>query len=110
MATRGMRSMVAHAPSKASDSAAWQEDAACVRWDFKKHGDPFFPTSAAPAAAQQAQAICGTCRVRQICGFFAHEDANTFKYGIYGGTTAEDRIRARRRTQQEARRAREETS
>lgn len=110
MANRGMRSMVAHAPTKSNDPTSWQDDAACLRWDFKKNGDPFFPTSTAPAAAQPAQAICGGCRVRQTCKFYANENADTFRYGIYGGTTGEDRIRERRRLQAEARRAREEAS
>jgi hypothetical protein len=48
----------------------------------------------------QAKAICGACHVRQECLEFAlsHDQV----YGIWGGTTPEDRQRHRRRQRRAA--------
>jgi WhiB family transcriptional regulator, redox-sensing transcriptional regulator len=81
--------------------ADWRSASAC------RHANPdlFFPvaTAATGRAAQiaAAKAICADCPVRSQCLEFAQ--ANQLTYGIWGGTTPEDRIRARRRAQRAAR-------
>lgn len=83
------------------------DQAACAGWDFEKNGDPFYPTSSAPAAAQQAQAVCKGCRVQDTCAFYARAEADTFRYGIFAGSTPEDRSRAaRKRAREEIRKPR----
>ncbi|HJY72219.1 MAG TPA: WhiB family transcriptional regulator [Streptosporangiaceae bacterium] len=72
----------------------WRSAAACRLADQ----DLFFPISATGSAARQiarAKTICAGCGVRRECLEFAltHEQ----NYGIWGGTTAEDRQRDRRR-------------
>src|ERR1700720_3359680 len=77
----------------------WRSTAACRSAD----PDLFFPISATgPAAGQIAQAktICASCGVRQECLEFALTREQN--YGIWGGTTAEDRQRSRRRTRRAA--------
>lgn len=97
MATRSMASITRQAPKANSDVIDWRDKAVCKDWDFKKNGDPFYPTSNAAAQAHRAQSICAACPVRYICRDSAHEDASTFKYGIFGGTTPEDRAKAARK-------------
>jgi len=77
----------------------WRSAAACLLAD----PDLFFPiSSAGPAERQIARAkkICAGCPVRQECLEFAlsHDQA----YGIWGGTTPEDRQRDRRRKRRAA--------
>ncbi len=77
----------------------WRAEAACLSAD----PDLFFPiSSAGPAEKQIARAkrICAGCRVRRECLDFAlsHDQV----YGIWGGTTPEDRQRARRRKRRAA--------
>src|SRR4029077_18589763 len=72
----------------------WRSAAACRLAD----PDLFFPVSATgPAAAQiaRAKAICAGCGVRPECLEFALTREQN--YGIWGGTTADDRQRDRRR-------------
>lgn len=78
----------------------WRAASACLRAD----PDLFFPISTSgPAVIQiaRAKAICARCPVRRQCLEFArtHEPG----YGIWGGTTPEDRQRVRRREQRAAR-------
>jgi WhiB family transcriptional regulator, redox-sensing transcriptional regulator len=78
---------------------SWRSGGACLSAD----PDLFFPISTTgPAVRQiaQAKAICGTCHVRQECLEFAlsHDQV----YGIWGGTTPEDRQRYRRRQRRAA--------
>jgi WhiB family transcriptional regulator, redox-sensing transcriptional regulator len=78
----------------------WRSAGACM------HADPdlFFPISMTGRAAAQiaaAKAICAGCPVRRECLDYAQ--ANEPIYGIWGGTTADDRQRARRREQRAAR-------
>ena len=73
---------------------SWRSGGACLSAD----PDLFFPISTTgPAVRQiaQAKAICAACQVRQECLEFAlsHDQV----YGIWGGTTPEDRQRHRRR-------------
>jgi len=77
----------------------WRSAGACVSVD----PDLFFPiTTTGPAEKQIAQAkmICAGCQVRRECLEFAmtHDQV----YGIWGGTTPEDRQRARRRKRRAA--------
>ncbi|NQD42672.1 WhiB family transcriptional regulator [Glutamicibacter halophytocola] len=97
MATRSMASITRQAPKLTDDIATWQDQAACYPWDFKKHGDPFFPSSVSAEAANQAQSICSTCPVKAMCTELGYSDRDTFKYGIYGGTSPEDRTRSARK-------------
>ena len=84
----------------ASGSAAnWRAAGACLSAD----PDLFFPISSkGPAERQIARAkmICAGCRVRRECLDFAlsHDQV----YGIWGGTTPEDRQRERRRRRRAA--------
>lgn len=75
--------------------AGWREAGACASAD----PDLFFPISAAGKGAAQvasARRVCAGCRVRRQCLDFAVEAGET--EGIWGGTTPEERIRARRET------------
>jgi WhiB family redox-sensing transcriptional regulator len=77
----------------------WRSAAACLQAD----PDLFFPISSSGPAERQivrAKQICGGCQVRQECLDFAlsHDQA----YGIWGGTTPEDRQRDRRRKRRAA--------
>jgi WhiB family redox-sensing transcriptional regulator len=77
----------------------WRSSGACRSAD----PDLFFPISSqGPADKQIARAkmICAGCRVRQECLDFALTHDQT--YGIWGGTTVEDRQRDRRRRRRAA--------
>lgn len=81
----------------------WRSAGACLSAD----PDLFFPiSSTGPAERQIARAkkICAGCSVRRECLEFAlsHDQI----YGIWGGTTAEDRQRERRRKRRAAAAAR----
>jgi WhiB family transcriptional regulator, redox-sensing transcriptional regulator len=84
----------------ATGSAAnWRSAAACLSAD----PDLFFPISTTGPAEKQiarAKTICAGCMVRLECLEFAmtHDQV----YGIWGGTTAEDRQRQRRRKRRAA--------
>jgi WhiB family redox-sensing transcriptional regulator len=85
------------------ESAGWRAAGACVSAD----PDLFFPVSGAgKAAAQAARAcrICAACPVRRECLEFAMEGGEM--EGIWGGTTPEERVRARRKAADARRRAR----
>jgi len=78
----------------------WRAASACLRADT----DIFFPISTAGLGTIQvaeAKAICARCPVRRQCLEFAQ--ANEPVYGIWGGTTHEERQRARRRERRAAR-------
>jgi WhiB family transcriptional regulator, redox-sensing transcriptional regulator len=77
----------------------WRSAGACLSAD----PDLFFPISSrGPAEKQIARAklICARCTVRRECLEFAvnHDQI----YGIWGGTTPEDRQRERRRRRRRA--------
>jgi len=81
----------------------WRSAGACLSAD----PDLFFPiSSTGPAERQVARAkkICAGCSVRRECLEFAL--SNNQIYGIWGGTTAEDRQRERRRKRRAAAAAR----
>ncbi len=72
---------------------AWLAAGSCVSAD----PDLFFPVSASGASATQiaqARRICARCPVRRPCLDFATETSQPD--GIWGGTTPEERARARR--------------
>ena len=80
-------------------TANWRSAGACLSAD----PDLFFPISSAGAGERQiarAKMICAGCQVRQECLEFAltHDQV----YGIWGGTTPEDRQRERRRNRRAA--------
>jgi WhiB family transcriptional regulator, redox-sensing transcriptional regulator len=77
----------------------WRSAGACLSAD----PDLFFPISTTGPAEKQiamAKMICAGCTVRRECLEFAmtHDQL----YGIWGGTTPEDRQRARRRRRRAA--------
>ena len=77
----------------------WRSSGACRSAD----PDLFFPgPGQGPAEKQIARAkmICAGCGVRRECLEFAMAHDQT--YGIWGGTTAEDRQRDRRRRRRAA--------
>ena len=81
----------------------WRSAGACLSAD----PDLFFPiSSTGPAERQVARAkkICAGCSVRRECLEFAL--SHNQPYGIWGGTTAEDRQRERRRKRRAAAAAR----
>jgi WhiB family transcriptional regulator, redox-sensing transcriptional regulator len=82
-----------------ADGENWRSSGACQTAD----PDLFFPiSSTGPAEKQIARAkmICAGCQVRQECLEFALTHEQT--YGIWGGTTVEDRQRDRRRRRRAA--------
>jgi WhiB family transcriptional regulator, redox-sensing transcriptional regulator len=77
----------------------WRSAGACLSAD----PDLFFPISMTGSAFEQiarAKAVCAGCTVRRQCLEFAMDHDQT--YGIWGGTTPEDRQRARRRRRRAA--------
>jgi len=81
----------------------WRAAGACLSAD----PDLFFPVATGPIAVQQmtmARRICASCHVRQECLDFAMRSGET--HGVWGGTTPDERIRARRASTQRRRRAR----
>ena len=81
----------------------WRAAGACLGAD----PDLFFPIAVGEAAGTQvalALRICDRCQVRQQCLEFAMRTGES--HGIWGGTTPDDRARARRaRTRRAARRS-----
>jgi len=81
-----------------SYQAEWRRRAACRSAD----PDLFFPVSAAgPSVAEIAGAkrVCARCEVRHECRDFAL--ATRQQYGVWGGTTPEERqLLARHRAQE----------
>ncbi|RKS10004.1 transcription factor WhiB [Nocardiopsis sp. Huas11] len=80
---------------------AWAAQALCARV-----GTPadWHPDDSDQEAIQAAVAVCGRCPVRTDCRDFALEHPPTSQVGIWGGLTADERIRERRR-QMRARKA-----
>jgi WhiB family redox-sensing transcriptional regulator len=71
----------------------WRAAGACLSAD----PDLFFPVATGAAAhkeAARAQRVCAGCQVRQECLDFAMRHGETD--GIWGGTTPDERLRARR--------------
>jgi WhiB family transcriptional regulator, redox-sensing transcriptional regulator len=77
----------------------WRSAGACRSAD----PDLFFPLSSTGRGERQiarAKMICAGCQVRRECLEFAL--AHDQVYGVWGGTTPEDRQRARRRRRRRA--------
>ena len=77
-----------HSTGAGSDSADWRDGAAC------RHHDPelFFPEGTVGPAqrqAEQAKQVCQSCPARTPCLDFALRVGLAF--GIWGGTTGEER-------------------
>jgi WhiB family redox-sensing transcriptional regulator len=73
----------------------WRAASACLSAD----PELFFPIAQGSAADRQistALRVCAGCAVRQQCLDFAMTTGET--HGIWGGTTPDERIRARRRS------------
>jgi WhiB family redox-sensing transcriptional regulator len=85
---------VLHVTSEAG-SLSWMLRGAC------RQADPelFFPVATATGPAERqakaAKAVCGLCAVRVNCLSYALE---AMPEGIWGGTTLEERLIARRRS------------
>jgi WhiB family transcriptional regulator, redox-sensing transcriptional regulator len=74
----------------------WRSAGACLSAD----PDLFFPistTGTGVAQVREAQMICARCEVQRECLEFALSTGET--YGVWGGTTPEQRRRVRRRKQ-----------
>jgi WhiB family transcriptional regulator, redox-sensing transcriptional regulator len=73
----------------------WRAASACLTAD----PELFFPIaegSAADSQVSSALLVCARCAVRQQCLDFAMATGEA--HGIWGGTTPDERIRARRRS------------
>ena len=80
----------------------WRAQAACSSVD----PDLFFPVGVTGPAVDQiaaAKAVCETCRVQKFCLDFAI--TTNQEYGVWGGTSEEERRVLRRAWRAEQRRA-----
>lgn len=69
----------------------WHADAACA----EVSGDLFFPEAGGTAKETQlAKELCGRCLVREECLGYALKHRE--QYGIWGGTTPQERLALRR--------------
>jgi WhiB family redox-sensing transcriptional regulator len=68
---------------------SWVSDAACARVD----GDAWFPEVGESNA--RAKQICNTCPVKEPCLQWALD--NNEQYGVFGGTSRQDRQEINRR-------------
>lgn len=87
-------------PANARPASDWRAASACLRTD----PELFFPISTSGRAIIQiasAKVICARCPVRRQCLEFAR--AHEPVYGIWGGTTGEERERVRHRELRAAR-------
>lgn len=75
-------------PADPSPPDAWQDKAAC----FGIEPDMFFPISEEEAGP--ALAFCGSCRIRETCLSWALKNGE--RYGVWGGTTEQQRRRLQR--------------
>lgn len=86
----------------------WRSASACLSAD----PDLFFPiATAGPAEERQvaiARRVCAGCSVKQQCLDFAMRSGEA--HGIWGGTTPDERIRARRARTAQRRRLAARTS
>lgn len=83
--------LVRHAPDTAGREPDWRDAGACGN-----HADPdLWYAGTNSAQTRTAQAICHTCPVRQACGEWAL--ATRQAWGVWGGTTEEERRQILRR-------------
>ena len=81
------------------DATDWRAHGACLSAD----PDLFFPISTKGLGDKQitqAKLICAECQVKRECLEFAM--THDLSYGIWGGSTPEDRQRERRRKRRAA--------
>jgi WhiB family redox-sensing transcriptional regulator len=76
-------------PPDPSPPDHWQDRAAC----FGVEPDVFFPVSEEEAGP--ALAFCSVCRIREECLAWALKNGE--RYGVWGGTTEQQRRRLQRR-------------
>lgn len=69
----------------------FMKDAACKGLPYEM----FFPERGANTSLKEAKAICAKCPVKQDCLRYATN--NRIDFGIWGGTSANQRIRRARR-------------
>ncbi|HXF56825.1 MAG TPA: WhiB family transcriptional regulator [Actinomycetota bacterium] len=77
-------------PRDVSPPDYWQERAACYGLD----PEIFFPTTEEEASL--ALSYCAVCAVREICLAWALKNGE--RYGVWGGTTEQQRRRLLRQT------------
>lgn len=78
----------------------WREAAACIDVE---HDVTFFPDKDDLGAILRAKAVCATCPVADICLTWSMETNQP--EGIWGGHTAKERRRLRRRWFEETKKA-----
>jgi WhiB family transcriptional regulator, redox-sensing transcriptional regulator len=78
----------------------WREAAACLDAEDEVN---FFPKKEDLGAIVKAKAICATCPVADICLTWAIETNQS--EGIWGGHTAKERRKLRRRWMEETKKA-----
>jgi len=79
--------------------SSWRDAAACAR----RPDVDFFPSAEDAAGIERAVAVCAGCPVADECLSFAIETNQPD--GIWGGTTAAERTKLRRRWLQDLRQA-----
>lgn len=73
----------------------WQEDAVCREQDLELFfGYEGEPKRARLARERRALAVCAGCPVREMC--LRHAETAPERYGVWGGTTEEQRSGSRR--------------
>jgi WhiB family transcriptional regulator, redox-sensing transcriptional regulator len=75
-------------PNEVSPPDHWQERAACYGID----AEIFFPTTEEEAGL--ALSYCGICSVKELCLAWALQNGE--RYGVWGGTTEQQRRRLNR--------------
>lgn len=78
----------------AASIPSWMEDAACTSGDLEM----WFSSN--PHEIRAAKKVCRDCPVRLLCLKFAYE--NNERSGVWGGLTAEQRVRALNKAKREA--------
>lgn len=84
------------------DDTAWQTDAACADIGL----DTFFPNelktqgrrAVESAQIRHAKQICAGCPVQTPCLEYALSSIHSRDYGVWGGTSPDDRAKLRRKT------------
>ncbi len=87
--------MASSSPALAMD-APWRAFAACRTAD----PDLFFPSGSRRSSSEKARAICAVCPARGACLDMALADPSLT--GVWGGTTAADRRRIRKKVRRAA--------
>ncbi len=80
------------------DPTPWADDAACVglptQWWYPEAGD-------VRESVGYARIICGSCPVRQECLHTALSTPPGEDYGVWGGTTRQERKKIRQQREEE---------